>query len=104
MSETNSLSASLSLDLDNEWSFMQTAGDAGWEDFPTYLPEIVPRILEFFARHNLLITFFLVGRDADFDGNHEALKSIADAGHEIGNHSFGHQPLASGILRRRTRQ
>ncbi len=26
--------ASLSLDLDNKWSYMKTHGDAGWESFP----------------------------------------------------------------------
>ena len=30
--------ASLSLDLDNQWSYMKTHGDAGWEALPTYLP------------------------------------------------------------------
>jgi len=86
------LSASLSLDLDNEWCFMQTAGDAKWKEYSTYLPEIVPRILKFFARHDLAITFFVVGKDADRDINCPALRGIADAGHEIGSHSFGHQP------------
>ena len=92
MSKAKKPVASLSLDLDNEWCFMQTAGDAGWTDYPTYLPEIVPRILEFFAKHDIAITFFIVGRDAELDKNHAALRSIAESGHEIGNHSFGHQP------------
>lgn len=92
MSKSKSSLASLSLDLDNEWCFMQTAGDVGWEEYPTYLPEIVPRILDFFSRHDLAITFFVVGRDATLDKNHEALLSIAQSGHEIGSHSFGHQP------------
>ncbi len=37
---------SLSLDLDNQWSYMKTHGDAGWESFPSYLDLVVPRFPE----------------------------------------------------------
>ena len=84
--------ASLSLDLDNKWSYMKTHGDAGWERFPSYLDVVVPRVLEMLAERELTITFFVVGQDAAIDANHSALRSIADAGHEIGNHSFHHEP------------
>ena len=33
-----------------------------------------------------------MGQDAALDRNRAALQSIADAGHEIGNHSFHHEP------------
>lgn len=84
--------ASLSLDLDNKWSYMKTHGDAGWESYPSYLDACVPRVLEFLNRRNLRITFFIVGQDAALDKNREALGQIAAAGHEIGNHSFRHEP------------
>jgi peptidoglycan/xylan/chitin deacetylase (PgdA/CDA1 family) len=84
--------ASLSLDLDNKWSYMKTHGDAGWERFPSYLDVVMPRVLEMLAERELTITFFVVGQDAALDGNHSVLRSIADAGHEIGNHSFHHEP------------
>lgn len=84
--------ASLSLDLDNQWSYMKTHGDAGWESFPSYLEVAVPRVLSFLRERNLVITFFLVGQDAALGKNHAALRSIAAAGHEIGNHSFQHEP------------
>jgi hypothetical protein len=35
---------------------------------------------------------FIVGKDATIDANRSSLRSIADAGHEIGNHSFMHEP------------
>ena len=41
--------ATLSLDLDNQWSYMKTHGDAGWETFPSYLDVAVPRILDLLA-------------------------------------------------------
>ncbi|HEX6962325.1 MAG TPA: polysaccharide deacetylase family protein [Lacipirellula sp.] len=84
--------ASLSLDLDNKWSYMKTHGDAGWERFPSYLDVVVPRVLEILAERGLTITFFVVGQDAAIESNHAALRSIAEAGHEIGNHSFHHEP------------
>ena len=84
--------ASLSLDLDNKWSYMKTHGDVGWEALPSYLDIVVPRVLEILRQRNLKITFFIVGLDAAQQSNHAALKSIADAGHEIGNHSFKHEP------------
>ncbi len=84
--------ASLSLDLDNKWSYMKTHGDAGWESFPTYLDVVVPRSLEFLRERDLKITYFIVGQDADLDKNAESIGQISNAGHEIGNHSFRHEP------------
>jgi peptidoglycan/xylan/chitin deacetylase (PgdA/CDA1 family) len=84
--------ASLSLDLDNQWSYMKTHGDAGWQSHPSYLDAVVPRILEFLAARRLTITFFIVGQDAALEKNRAALRAIVDAGHEIGNHSFRHEP------------
>ncbi len=84
--------ASLSLDLDNKWSYMKTHGDAGWESFPSYLDTVVPRALDFLKQRELNITFFIVGQDAALDKNAEALAQISAAGHEIGNHSFNHEP------------
>jgi hypothetical protein len=84
--------ASLSLDLDNQWSYMKTHGDTGWEAFPSYLHIVVPRVLQFLQKYDLTITFFVVGQDAALEKNHAHLQAIADAGHEIGNHSFHHEP------------
>ncbi|MDQ6767266.1 MAG: polysaccharide deacetylase family protein [Candidatus Eremiobacteraeota bacterium] len=84
--------ASLSLDLDNEWSYLKIHGDAAWSSFPSYLDVVVPRVLGFLRQRELRITFFVVGQDAALPQNAVALRSIADAGHEIGNHSFNHEP------------
>lgn len=84
--------ASLSLDLDNKWSYMKTHGDAGWESLPSYLDVCVPRVLEFLKERDLQITFFIVGQDAALEKNADAIGQIAEAGHEIGNHSFRHEP------------
>ena len=71
--------ASLSLDLDNQWSYMKTHGDAGWETFPSYLDLVVPRALSFLNERNLNITFFIVGQDAALEQNREAISSISAA-------------------------
>ena len=84
--------ASVSLDLDNKWSYMKTHGNNAWESFPSYFDIAVPRILEYLDRRKLKISFFIVGQDAALEKNQALLRSIADAGHEIGNHSFNHEP------------
>jgi len=36
---------SLSLDLDNLWSYLKTHGEAGWDEYPSYLDSVVPHVL-----------------------------------------------------------
>ncbi len=82
---------SLSLDMDNQWSYMKIHGEEGWEEYPSYLDIFVPHVLQVLDELKLKITFFIVGQDAAFEGNHKYLKNIADAGHDIANHSFKHE-------------
>ena len=84
--------ASISVDLDNLWSYLKTQGEASWAAFPGYLDKITPRIRSCFDRLSLRATFFIVGRDASMPQNREVLRAIADAGHEIANHTFEHEP------------
>jgi hypothetical protein len=84
--------ASLSLDLDNEWSYLKTHGDPGWKSFPSYLELLVPRVLTFLEARRLTMTVFVVGQDAARPENQGALQAMAAAGHEVGNHSFHHDP------------
>ena len=67
-------------------------GDATWKDYPSYLDRVVPIALELLAERNLKITFFVVGIDAAHAAHKETLRSIVEAGHEIGNHSHRHEP------------
>jgi peptidoglycan-N-acetylglucosamine deacetylase len=84
--------AALSLDLDNQWSYMKTHGDAAWRSMPSYLNLLVPRVLDVLDRLNLRITFFVVGQDAAMPMHAEVLAEIPRRGHEIGNHSHYHEP------------
>ena len=83
---------SLSLDLDNQWSYMKTHGDAGWRTFPSYFDRLTDIVLDCLREHGLRITVFVVGQDAALEQNRAALRAFAEAGHEIGNHSFHHEP------------
>jgi hypothetical protein len=71
---------------------MKTHGDPGWQSYPSYLDIVVPHFLEIFERFGWTVTVFVVGQDAALERNREALQMIASAGHEIGNHSFHHEP------------
>jgi hypothetical protein len=83
---------SLSLDLDDKWTYLKTHGDASWSDYPSYLSYAVPRILKFLREKDIRITFFVVGRDAADERNREALSRLTAEGHEIASHSFEHDP------------
>jgi peptidoglycan/xylan/chitin deacetylase (PgdA/CDA1 family) len=84
--------ASLSFDLDDKWSYLKTHGDASWRLLPTYLDVVVPRALELLRTNELTITFFAVGQDAALARNRELLEAIVSHGHEVGNHSYHHEP------------
>jgi peptidoglycan-N-acetylglucosamine deacetylase len=83
---------SLSIDIDNQWSYMKTHGDEGWEAMPSYLDILVPRVVDVMKDLNLKITFFIVGQDAVLEKNAAALRMITATGHDVGNHSFHHEP------------
>lgn len=59
-----------------------------WADYPQRIVESLPRILDLLAEFQVRGTFFILGWQAE---NHpELIRKIADAGHEIGFHSFSH--------------
>lgn len=84
------LTASISFDLDNQWSYMRTHGDAGWEALPSYISTLLPVVLDLVEQQGLRITVFLVGQDAKQPENRDTLSTIARRGHEVGNHSMNH--------------
>jgi peptidoglycan-N-acetylglucosamine deacetylase len=83
--------ASISLDLDNQWSYMKIHGDEGWEEYPSYFDIFVPHILNVLDELDLKITFFIVGKDTEREANRKYLKMITERGHEVGNHSYHHE-------------
>jgi len=91
MPENKKPLASISLDLDNQWSYMKIHGDEGWDKYPSYFDIFVPHILDILDELDIKITFFIVGKDAESEENKKYLKMITDRGHEVGNHSYHHE-------------
>ncbi len=87
--------ACLSIDLDNAWSYLKTHGNPGWERWPSYFETLIPRILGQLDSYKLKATFFIVGQDAALEKNRNLLAGITKSGHDVGNHSFLHEPWLS---------
>jgi peptidoglycan-N-acetylglucosamine deacetylase len=83
--------ASISLDLDNQWSYMKIHGDEGWDKYPSYFDIFIPHILDILDELDLKITFFIVGKDTETEENRKYLRMITERGHEVGNHSYHHE-------------
>lgn len=62
-----------------------------FDDGPGYAS--TQRILDCLAKYNIKATFFCLGSKAE--QNPEMLKKIADAGHEVANHSYNHPNLVT---------
>jgi hypothetical protein len=83
--------ATISLDLDNQWSYMKIHGDDGWDKYPSYFDIFIPHVLDILDELELKITFFIVGKDAESKENRKYLRMITGRGHEVGNHSYNHE-------------
>ena len=83
--------ASISLDLDNQWSYMKIHGDEGWDQYPSYFDIFIPHVLNVLDDLDLKITFFIVGKDTESEENRKYLRMITERGHEVGNHSYHHE-------------
>lgn len=84
---------SIGFDVDGE--SLWTSRDATHVNRPVQLSmgsyglnEGVPRILRLLDKYNIKATFFIVGSIAE--KYPEKIKAIADAGHNLGNHSWSH--------------
>ncbi len=80
----------LSLDLDDVWTYLKVRGDTRWRERPTHFAVVVPAMLELLDSAQAQATVFVVGADATMDDRAPWLERIVAAGHEIGNHSHEH--------------
>ncbi|MBK3495505.1 polysaccharide deacetylase family protein [Viridibacillus sp. YIM B01967] len=53
--------------------------------------KVTPKVLKTLKKYDAKATFFMLGSQAMY--NQKLAKKVADAGHEIGNHSFSHANL-----------
>ena len=54
-------------------------------------PKYTPMILEILEEYGVRATFFMVGENVKY--YHEVAEAVAEAGHEIGNHTYSHERL-----------
>lgn len=59
-------------------------------------PKVTPRVLKILKEYNAKATFFMLGVQVEYYP--DMAKKVAEAGHEIGNHSKGHPNLANMSL------
>ena len=85
--------AAVSIDLDGIGCYyrIHALGPHPVELEHAILERALPRAAALFANRGLHVTWFVVGRDVDgHAANAQRLKTLADAGDEIGNHSYSH--------------
>ncbi len=82
----------LTFDIEDWYHFLEhqsTRDEMQWKDFEPRVRHNTANILEFLEKHQQKATFFIIGWIAK--KNPGLVKEIADAGHEIGLHSYSHQ-------------
>jgi hypothetical protein len=84
--------APVSLDLDNKWSYLMVHGEPSWSSYPSYMPTLIPRVLDFLDDRKMTITFFVVGRDTELPGHADLYAELTRRGHRVANHSQEHEP------------
>lgn len=84
------MEAIIQVDLDGVWTIFQHHGIEVSHTPDPVFEQSVPRFLSLFCEFNLRSTFFVVGSDLEVPVAAAAIKSIAEAGHELANHSYTH--------------
>lgn len=85
----------LTVDVEEHFQVEAFARSIEFSDWPHHTSRVVhntERILNMLADYKVLATFFIVGWVAE--QHPELVRRIADAGHEIGCHSYRHRHLA----------
>jgi len=65
-------------------------------------PEVTPQVLDLLDRHGLKAAFFLIGEKAQ--AHPELVREILRRGHEVGNHTWHHDPFLMLKGRKRLRE
>ena len=86
--------AGLSVDVDSVASHLEGYGFDRPQDDGTAMRLAVPRAMDLFERYEARATFFLIGCEAE--SYPDAVREIADRGHEVASHSMTHRlPFAT---------
>lgn len=98
------LPCTLSLDLDDAWTYLRAAGRDGWETTDSVIPLVAERLLEMLRRHEVKFSLFVITRDLEDDAKVAALRPFVEEGHEIGCHSHWHEPTFATLDENRVRR
>lgn len=80
----------ISIDMDNYADYQSLMDPGGDASDVSFYSDAVPRYLDALDEVGARATFFMIGRDGKRAEDRAALRSIAERGHEIGNHSYTH--------------
>jgi hypothetical protein len=84
--------AAVSIDLDGLGCYyrIHALGAPPAELEHVILERALPRAAALFASKRIHVTWFVIARDIEHAPNAQRLKTLADAGDELGNHSYSH--------------
>src|SRR5512134_1128311 len=79
----------MTIDVEDYFHVNAFAGQISSDAWPTFASRVeanTDRLLDLFAAHGVKATFFVLGWVAD--RHPHLIRRIADAGHELGSHSY----------------
>jgi peptidoglycan-N-acetylglucosamine deacetylase len=82
---------SVSIDLDEAHHYRAIHGLSATEPSAVVYRKAVPRLVDWARQRRIPLTWFAVGEDAQQPDNAEVLARLANAGDELGCHSFSHR-------------
>lgn len=102
---TDRPTASLSLDLDNQWAYLRAAGRANWQQADSFLDVAVDRLVKILIDCGLPLTVFVVGRDLERSADVQTIERFGQLRRwELANHSYHHQPWLHRLDRNQIEQ
>jgi hypothetical protein len=101
--DNGKLPCTLSLDLDDAWTYLRAAGRPGWETTATVIPLVCERLLALLRRFGVKFSLFVIARDLEDEQKLAAIRPFVAEGHEIGCHSYWHEPTFATLPRERMR-
>jgi peptidoglycan/xylan/chitin deacetylase (PgdA/CDA1 family) len=89
--------ATIQVDLDGVWTIYQHHQIEVPHSPDPVFEQSISRFINLFHTANIHATFFIVGSDLEIPAPAQQIKTIADAGHELANHSYSHPLNFSGL-------
>lgn len=78
------------VDVDNLWVYENEYGCSFGKDGGFIFDHTLPFVLDFFDRHNIHATFFIVGKDLEYESARSFFRAALKRGHSLANHTYSH--------------